>query len=141
MKHKYKQLNLAQRYQIEALLEAEQSQTAIATLLQVNKSTISRELSRNIGSRGRCAGVYNAARANRKTANRHKSKIKSFKLTDKLKSAAREWKEKGIAGVSHETLYKWIWEAKSSHHRKFVLDTLLYKELRHGKRRRKRGNY
>jgi IS30 family transposase len=156
MKHKYKQLNLAQRYKIEALLEAEQTQTAIATLLQVNKSTISRELSRNIGSRGRCAGVYNAARAERKTANRHKAKIKSFKLTDELKSAARDWliteklspelisykwKEKGIAGVSHETLYKWIWEAKSSHHRKFVLDSLLYKELRHGKRRRKRGNY
>jgi IS30 family transposase len=58
MKHKYKQLNLAQRYQIEVLLETEKTQTAIAALLQVSKSTISRELSRNIGSRGRCAGVY-----------------------------------------------------------------------------------
>ena len=138
MKHKYKQLNLAQRYQIEVLLETEKTQTAIAALLQVSKSTISREFSRNIGSRGRCAGVYKAGRAERKTAKRHEQKTKSIKLTDELKSNARDWlireklspelisykwKEKGIVGVSQETLYKWIWEAKSSHHRKFVLDT------------------
>ena len=41
---KYKQLTLAQRYQIEALLQA--GITQIAIQLGVHKSTISRELKR-----------------------------------------------------------------------------------------------
>ncbi|MEX0597709.1 MAG: IS30 family transposase, partial [Candidatus Paceibacterota bacterium] len=54
---------------------------------------------------------------------------------------AAHWKKTGLEGVSHETIYKWIWEAKHSKHRKLKEDQLLYHELKHGKRRRKRGNY
>ncbi len=43
---KFKQLSLAQRYQIEALLKGGHSQSAIARLLNVHRSTVSRELSK-----------------------------------------------------------------------------------------------
>jgi len=33
-----------------------------------------------------------------------------------------------------------IWDAKKSYHRNLIEDKLLYQELRHGKRKRKRGN-
>ena len=48
----YTQLTSEQRYQIQALLKAECSQTEIARVLNVHKSTISRELRRNRGRRG-----------------------------------------------------------------------------------------
>ncbi len=48
----YKHLSQAERYQIHALMKAGHHQSQIAKLLDRQKSTISRELSRNIGSRG-----------------------------------------------------------------------------------------
>jgi IS30 family transposase len=45
---KFKQLNQAQKYQIEVLLVAGHNQNEIAAILGVHKSTISRELSRNM---------------------------------------------------------------------------------------------
>ena len=58
MTTKFKQLSLEQRYQINALLKAKLNQTEIPTILQVHKSTISRELKRNIPQRGRGAKEY-----------------------------------------------------------------------------------
>ena len=49
---KYKHLSQAERYQIYALMKAGHDQTQIAKLLDRHKSTISRELIRNTGSRG-----------------------------------------------------------------------------------------
>ncbi|HSG43419.1 MAG TPA: helix-turn-helix domain-containing protein, partial [Anaerolineales bacterium] len=49
---KYTLLTQEQRYQIQALLKMEHSQTEIASALGVHKSTISRELQRNRGKRG-----------------------------------------------------------------------------------------
>jgi IS30 family transposase len=49
---KFKHLSQAERYQIHALMRAVHDQTQIANLLDRHKSTISRELSRNSGSRG-----------------------------------------------------------------------------------------
>lgn len=153
---KFKQMNLHQRYQIEALLQAGNNQTQIAITLGVDKSTISRELKRNIAQRGRGAGVYSAINAQRKTKLRHKTKPKPYRFNEDLKGQAREWltveklSPELIAGrwaitntsaVSHETIYKWIWTAKHSNKQKHALDKQLYKELKHGKRRRKRGNY
>ncbi|WP_395086189.1 helix-turn-helix domain-containing protein [Gracilimonas sp.] len=43
---KYKQLDLQDRHKINALLHAGHSQTKIAEIIGVHKSTISRELSR-----------------------------------------------------------------------------------------------
>ena len=48
----YKQLNQAQRYQIEILKKAGKNQKEIAELLGVSESTISRELTRNQGKKG-----------------------------------------------------------------------------------------
>ncbi len=48
----YAQLTQKQRYQIYALLKAENNQTEIAILINVHKSTISRELRRNRGLKG-----------------------------------------------------------------------------------------
>ena len=48
----YSQLTSEQRYQIYALLKAEQTQTFIADIVGTHKSTISREISRNTGARG-----------------------------------------------------------------------------------------
>ena len=67
---KYKQLNLVQRYKIELLLTESYSQTEISKRLGVHKSTISRELSRNAGKRGKHAGVYQAERSDEKAKKR-----------------------------------------------------------------------
>jgi len=48
----YTQLTQEQRYQIYSLLKMEHSQTEIASVLGTHRSTISRELKRNLGKRG-----------------------------------------------------------------------------------------
>ena len=95
MKH-YKQLTLSQRYQIQSLLQVGYTQTQIALELSVNKSTISRELKRNIPTRGQTANTYVAEHAQRKTLYRHSSKTKAITLTDHLKAR--------IAAVSYTHL-------------------------------------
>jgi len=156
MTKKYLQLSCEQRYQIEVLLKADKTQKEIADLLGVDKSTISRELSRNIAPRGFGAKQYYAANAQRKTILRHKTKRKHIRFTDQMKQQARDWlhidklspelisvRGQQLMGdfVSHETLYEWIWECKRSNRREDRQDKLLYKTLRHGKHRRKRGAF
>ena len=152
---KYKQLTLLQRYQIESLLQAGISQTNIASILEVNKSTISRELKRNVANRGRTAGVYIAENAQSKTRIRHRDKAKRILLNEPLKKRIEsllqheKWSPELIAKrlslesyacVSHETIYKWIWECKHSNHRKHRPYKKLYTHLRHNGRRQKRKN-
>src|SRR5215211_1209672 len=48
----HQQLTREQRYQIYALKKADHSQTEMAAIISVHKSTISRELARNGGQRG-----------------------------------------------------------------------------------------
>lgn len=78
MTKKYKQLNLAQRYKIEAYLSSEKSQTEIADLLCVHKSTISTELRRSIPKCGPGAKTYVAVKAQSKTYQRHVEKCKQI---------------------------------------------------------------
>jgi IS30 family transposase len=85
VKKKYKQLCQEQRYQIETLLVIDNSKTEIAALMGVPKSTITRELKRNIGTRGRNAKQYIARTAQAKTDQWHSNKNKNIKLTDALK--------------------------------------------------------
>ena len=67
----YTQLTREQRYQIEALLKGQYTQTEIAEILGVHKSTISRELGRNRGLRGhRPNQADNLATQRRKRLNR-----------------------------------------------------------------------
>ncbi|MDR9417780.1 IS30 family transposase [Gracilimonas sp.] len=150
---KYKQLDLQDRHKIKALLQAGHSQTKIAEIIGVHKSTVSRELSRNVASRGRYANEYRPGAAQRKTNRRHRDKRKHIRFTDHLKQQASHWlrEEKlspelisarwivrGIDGVSHEAIYQWVWRGKRQ---KDPSTCDLYKHLKHGRRRRKRGNY
>jgi IS30 family transposase len=153
---KFKHLSLAQRYQIEVLLQTGFTQTEIANQIGVHRSTICRELKRSIPKRGKGSGDYSASNAQRKTNIRHKTKLKYAVFDEEMKASARYllkvekyspelisayWKKKGEKRVSHETIYQWIWSAKQSKHRKYKGDQLLYQELKHGKRRRKRGHH
>jgi IS30 family transposase len=151
---KYNQLNLGQRYQIECLLGLGYNQTEIANMLGRNKSTISREISRNTAKRGVGAGEYRADLSQKKSELREKSKPKSKRLTDKMLSYIREqlksekWspeiisqkgKEKYGDFVSPETIYQYIWKCKKSNKKKYSEDKELYKHLRHAKRYSKRS--
>lgn len=152
---KYKQLTVEQRYQIEAFIQAGFNQTKIANQLGVHRSTICRELKRSIPKRGRGSGKYCASNAERKTRNRHKEKHKKVLLTFDLKRVifdkmtldkwspeliSKRWKLEGKTTVSHETIYKWIWESKHTNKKENRPFKTLYRELKHGKRRQKRGN-
>jgi IS30 family transposase len=156
MTKKYNQLTLEQRYKIEALIEAGTTQAAIAEIVGVHKSTISRELNRNVPKRGQGAKIYVACKANAKCLDRHKSKKKHVLLTPELKRQMKEWmtvkryspelvsaqwKKSQIEGVSHETIYKFIWTCKHTNKRENRPFKNLYKQLKHGRRKRKRGNY
>jgi IS30 family transposase len=156
MTKKYKQLTLEQRYKIEVLIESGKTQLEIATILGVHKSTISRELKRNVPQRGIGAKVYVAENADSKTRLRHKFKPKKILFTSDMKAEMEEWivhkhyspelvsaqwKKEGRPGVSHECIYQFIWQCKHSNKRMNKKYKNLYKGLKHGKRRRKRGNY
>ncbi len=56
MSKNYTHLSIDQRYQIEALLKTGATQKEIACIVHFHPSTISRELKRIVGSRGRGAG-------------------------------------------------------------------------------------
>ncbi len=71
MKH-YHQLTREQRYGIYTLLITGHNQTEIAKAIGVHKSTVSRELRRNLGKRG-----YRHKQAHAKAADRRQGKIKA----------------------------------------------------------------
>ena len=74
------------------------NQTFIAKSMGRNKSTISRELSRNTGKRG-----YHHKQANRLADERHQKKNKAIKLSDSVKNYISEklkeyWSPEQIMG-------------------------------------------
>lgn len=105
----------------------------IAIKICRSQSTISRELSRNTGSRG-----YRHKQAHRFTVERHQEKKKSLKLTPDLKEVINKYlkkdyspeqisgrlKLKGHSSVHHETIYQYIIADKK-------VGGELYKYLRH----------
>lgn len=152
----YKQLGQEQRYVIDHLLRQGKSQKEIADVLGYHRSTISRELMRNTPKRGRCAKEYDAEKAHQKTERRHREKNKSITFTDAMREKiSKQLVEEKLSPelitqigrkddpnfVSHETIYRWIWAMKHSEKRKDQPYKLLFRDLRHGRRRRKRGNY
>ena len=155
MTKKYFQLTLEQRYQIEALKDAGHNQTFIASIISVNKSTISREFKRNISLRGTGAKIYVAFRSQRKTDVRHHEKHKKISFSLDLKNKAKQlmiddkyspelitaqWRKDGNRNVSHETIYKWLWQCKLGNRKEDKEYKRLYLHLKHARRRRKRGN-
>ena len=156
MKKIYHQLTREQRYKLESYLEAGKNQSQISLLLGFHRSTISREIARNVAKRGVGAKIYNADNAQKKTDIRHHLKQKQTRFSLPLKEqmlewmnvkkyspelVSKQWKIDGIEGVSHECIYDFIWSCKHSQKRinKRFKDS--YKLLKNRKRRRKRGNY
>lgn len=115
----YRQLTLVQRYQIQGLHEAGYNQTEIAQRVGCNKSTISREL-RRIAS-----GQYAAEAAHEQANWRRRHADKATRQTPELLNLVRLSLEKGFSPaiishrlkletgkkvVSHETIYRWIYD-------------------------------
>ncbi len=155
MSKNYTHLSLDQRYQIEALLKTGIKQKEIAAIVNVHPSTITRELKRNVGSRGRGAGVYQSTNAQRRTNLRHQEKPKKVIFTKSMKDwivhrlkedkwspelISHQGKKTGECPISHEWIYQWIWDCKHSNGKQNKEFKQLYSYLKHGKRRRKRGN-
>ncbi len=129
MRH-YTQLTEHQRYQIYALMKAGHTQTEIAALIGVHKSTISRELRRNRGLRGYRPRQAQLLRQARREASQQQ------RLTTTLWEQISDWlhKREGIA-LSHEWIYHYIYQDKAD-------GGELYRYLRCQKKRKKRyGSY
>lgn len=153
---RYKQLGQQQRYVIGRLLLQGKTQKEIADILGCHKSTICRELKRNTPARGPKANIYDPDKAQIKTIQRHREKPKHTTFTQDMRKQivklltyeklspeliTRKARQQNPDFVSHETIYQWIWTMKHSNRREDQPYRLLYRELKHGRRRRKRGNY
>ena len=135
----YTQLTQGQRYQIYALKKMGHDQTEIAKCLGVNKSTISREFSRNQGQRG-----YRPKQAHKKALKRRAGKaqkrIKAETWPQVEEKLRLDWSPEQISGwlkennqdaVSHESIYQYIYADKRA-------GGDLHKHLRCQKKYRKR---
>ena len=136
---RYTQLTREQRYQIYALKKAGHSQNKIALLVEVHKSTISRELKRNTGQRGYRPKQAHWFSQRRDKAKRHKRiELETWLLVEsRLKLL---WSPEQISGwlrrtgqptVSHERIYQYLLADKDN-------GGCLYKNLRCQKQRKKR---
>lgn len=141
---KYRHLTKDERCQIYILLKRGDSISTIANELGFNRSTISREITRNSGRKG-----YRHKQAQKKAEERrYNASKRPFKMTPTTVNLIEEklklqWSPVQISGwcknncpdmtVSHETIYKHIWEDKRK-------GGTLYRELRHsGKKYNKRS--
>lgn len=110
----YTHLSLSERYQIYALIGANQSNKFIAETLGRSPSTISRELQRNKSGRG-----YRPNHADNQAKTRHANNAFTIVslvwdwVIDKLKL---QWSPEQIAGVhggiSHMSIYRYLWADK-----------------------------
>lgn len=144
----FTQLSKEERIRIEVLLNQGLSFRAIASELGRPCSTISREIKRNGPVR------YHSERAQYFTGKRHRLKRKrrvfDQSMVDFIESSMRQknWSPEIISAkgrelrddfISHEWIYGWIWTMKFSQaksHRKY---RFLYKQLKHGAGRKRRG--
>lgn len=136
----YKQLTSEQRYQIYGLKQAGLDQTQIAQKMNVHKSTISRELSRNQGQRGWRPKQAQGLRDERKQACRNGRQFAAMDWAEVERlvrgdlspeqTAARLALE-GTLQISHETIYRRIYADKRE-------GGDLHRHLRSQKPRRKR---
>jgi len=139
----YLHLTYEQRCQIYALLQSAHSQADIARQLGVTRSTVSRELARNAGARG-----YRFKQAHAKASQRRQqASNRPRKMTPDVVAVIErimtqeQWSpeqiagrlaQEGIVSISHETIYRHVWEDKKD-------GGNLYLHLRHnGKKYNKR---
>ena len=137
----YKQLTSEQRYTISVLLQNRTKQKEIAKAINVSPSTVSREIRRNSGVRGRYnweTAQANAVQTKRKKPGNH-SIDKDVMEEAKHLLVTEQWSPEQISGVlakdgkyiSHETIYRMIRKDKAE-------GGTLYKHCRHKLKRRAR---
>ena len=137
----YKQLTSEQRYTISVLLQNRTKQKEIAKAINVSPSTVSREIRRNSGFRGRYnweTAQANAVQTKRKKPGNH-SINKDVMEEAKHLLVTEQWSPEQISGVlakdgkyiSHETIYRMIRKDKAE-------GGTLYKHCRHKLKRRAR---
>jgi transposase, IS30 family len=140
----YQQLTSEQRYQISALKRIGHRQTEIAKELEVHKSTISRELSRNTGERGyRAKQAHEKARERRVKATPTK-RISAETWEEVEEKLRQDWSPEQVSGwlekrqeigISHEWIYQHILADQQA-------NGDLYTHLRqYGKRRKRYGKH
>jgi IS30 family transposase len=137
----YQHLTLKERYQIWSFFESGKSRTQIAREIGRSVSTISRELNRN-KSPGK---NYDPEKAEELAKERKQNAHKHERFTEKMKKIVEEkiktgWSPEQVSGyckkhkvdmVSYETIYQHIRVDKEN-------GGMLYKCLRHAKKRRKK---
>lgn len=130
----YRQLTMAQRYQIEALKKEGLSQRAIAINIGVHYSTVSRELERNSAD----DGAYFALSASISARLRYQYKSKNRQLSKEHINYIRKhiqegWSPEqingrmnvdGLRSISHETIYQYVYQEQTKGGK-------LYLHLRH----------
>ena len=137
----YKQLTSEQRYTISVLLQNRTKQKEIAKAINVSPSTVSREIRRNSGVRGRYnweTAQANAVQTKRRKPGNH-SINKEVMEEAKHLLVTEQWSPEQISGVlakdgkyiSHETIYRMIRKDKAE-------GGTLYKHCRHKLKRRAR---
>ena len=112
---KYKHLSQAERYQIYALMKAGHDQTQIAKLLDRHKSTISRELRRNTGSRGYRPKQACELSEERAQNSRNAPTIAPWIREEACTLLCLQWSPQQIASqlpISHEALYSMFMQTK-----------------------------
>jgi IS30 family transposase len=137
----YHHLSYDLRCQIYALFNRGLSQNQISKDLEVSQSTISRELSRNSGKRGyRYNQAHNKAMSRKiGKANARKMNTELFLFVESLllnfqwsPEQISDYLQKSDISISHETIYKHIWNDKRN-------GGSLFKQLRNrGKKYSKR---
>jgi IS30 family transposase len=138
----YHQLTSGERYELSALRKQGLSQAQIARALGRHPSTISRELRRNVKK----DGAYRPALADdyarwRRSRSRRNQRFDTQAWTLVVDFLKQQWSPDQIAGwlrrtrrltISHETIYRYVWDDKQR-------GGDLYVQLRQaGKKRRKR---
>ena len=137
----YKQLTSEQRYTINLLLQSKTKPSDIAKAINVNPSTVSREIRRNSGSRG----LYNWETAQANAVRTKRKKPGNHSVDDDIKEEAKrllvteQWSPEQISGalaregkhISHETIYRMIRNDKAK-------GGTLYKSCRHRLKHRAR---
>ena len=137
----YKQLTSEQRYTISVLLQNRTKQKEIAKAINVSPSTVSREIRRNSGVRGRYnweTAQANAVQTKRKKPGNHSINKDVLEEAKRL-LVTEQWSPEQISGVlakngkhiSHETIYRMIRKDKAE-------GGTLYKHCRHKLKHRAR---
>ena len=112
----YKHLSQAERYQIHALIKAGHDQSQIAKLLDRHKSTISRELTRNTGSRGYRPKQACEMSAERAQNSRNANTVPAWVNDQAQLLLQLQWSPEQIASklpISHETVYLRVYTDKA----------------------------